>query len=196
MSMRLPCLLKFSHCSTHELWVAAFDRFLVRIYRFIFRLFFISISLFPPLRIPTNQISLKIDKAHLFGTALGGAFIFNLSGVHFSGYLSLCFAQNFPRKVLSVILCNSFADTSRFANNLPLGGLVFLTPKFLLEGILMQNYPSGEVPVPIADSVDFSTVPSITFTPFTSAHVLSVVKALKSLKHSELASRILLNCSV
>jgi len=108
---------------------------------------------------------LKVSKVHLFGTALGG-------------YLSLCYAQFRPNRVLSIILCNSFCDTQYYADSHPFAGMFSWTPDFILKRLLLQNFPNYVVEVEIANSIDF------------------MVEQLESVIQEDLSSRLLLNCTV
>jgi maspardin len=87
--------------------------------------------------------ALGIHRCHLFGANLGG-------------YLSLCFAQSRPKRVGSVILCNSFADTQHFADSAPCsGGVYSLMPAFVLQRFILQNFPQNALEVRTRRSVDF-----------------------------------------
>jgi maspardin len=102
---------------------------------------------------------------HLFGTVLGG-------------YLALCYAQSRPNRVKSIILCNSFADTEPYSENSPFTTLFNFTPKFLLQSLLLENFPDGLLESKIADSVDFM-----------------VYFLEHGLTQSDLSSRLTLNCT-
>jgi len=104
-----------------------------------------------------------VDKVHLFGTSLGG-------------YLAQCFIQYRPQRVLSLILCNAFADTQYYKDNAPCAGMFPLMPEFVLKRMILNNFPEGKLESDVADSVDF------------------MVQQLESLNQSELASRLTLNC--
>nr|CAD7441793.1 unnamed protein product [Timema bartmani] len=94
-----------------------------------------------------------------------------------SGFLAQKFAEstmNCPR-VASLILCNTFTDTSVFSYSE--SAVVFwMLPSLVLKKMVMGNFTSGKVDPRIADSIDF------------------MVERLESLTQQELASRLTLNC--
>ena len=49
-------------------------------------------------------------QVHIFGTAFGG-------------FLAQMYAKNRPRRVESLILCNSYCDSTSFSVNVPLFGM-------------------------------------------------------------------------
>ncbi|XP_072516931.1 maspardin isoform X2 [Salminus brasiliensis] len=107
---------------------------------------------------------LQLDKVHLFGASLGG-------------FLAQKFAEvthKSPR-VHSLILCNSFSDTSIF-NQTWTANSFWLMPAFMLKKIVLGNFAKGPVDPKMADAIDF------------------MVDRLESLNQSELASRLTLNC--
>jgi len=105
-----------------------------------------------------------LDKVHIFGASLGG-------------FLAQKFSEHTFRspRVHSVILCNSFVDTTVFQQTLS-SNLYWLLPGFLLKKMIMDNLESEAVDPDIADSVDF------------------LVEKLDSLGRNEIASRLTLNC--
>lgn len=108
---------------------------------------------------------LGLDKVHLFGASLGG-------------YLAQKFAEytyQCPR-VQSLILCNSFCDTSVFPYT-DTAFLFWMVPSVVLKKMVMGSFPRKLVDCSIADSLDF------------------MVEKLDSLGQQELASRLTLNCS-
>ncbi|XP_048829605.1 maspardin-like [Brienomyrus brachyistius] len=107
---------------------------------------------------------LQLDKIHLFGASLGG-------------FLAQKFAEYTHKspRVHSLILCNSFSDTSIF-NQTWMANSFWLMPAFMLKKIVLGNFGSGPVDPEIADAIDF------------------MVDRLEGLKQSELASRLTLNC--
>uniref|UniRef100_A0A6I8RMX5 Maspardin n=1 Tax=Xenopus tropicalis TaxID=8364 RepID=A0A6I8RMX5_XENTR len=107
---------------------------------------------------------LHLDKVHLFGASLGG-------------FLAQKFAEYTHKspRVQSLILCNSFSDTSIF-NQTWTANSFWLMPAFMLKKILLGNFSSGPVDPVMADAIDF------------------MVDRLESLNQSELASRLTLNC--
>jgi len=94
-------------------------------------------------------------KIHLMGTTLGG-------------YLAQSYCQQFPSRVESLILCNSFCNVESSM------GIWKWTPSFVLQQKLVNKLPTGEVESRIADAIDF------------------VVDHLKLLEQDELASRLIL----
>jgi maspardin len=106
---------------------------------------------------------IKVDKVHLFGTSIGG-------------FLAQRFIKYRHQRVLSLILCNSFSDTSYYKDNAPCAGMFPLMPEFVLKRMILSNFPTSKLESEIANSVDF------------------MVKQLETLTQSELASRLTLNC--
>ncbi|XP_046862654.1 maspardin-like [Xenia sp. Carnegie-2017] len=107
---------------------------------------------------------LKLDKVHFFGASLGG-------------FLAQKFAEattNSPR-TCSIILCNSFGDTTVFEQT-TLAYMFWAMPGFYLKRMVMENFNSKKVDPDIADSIDF------------------MVENLDSLERNSLASRLTLNC--
>jgi len=108
---------------------------------------------------------LGVDKVHLFGTSIGG-------------YLAQNYIHFRPQRVLSLVLCNSFADTQYYKDNAPCVGMLALMPEFVLKKMILNNFPTGQLDPDIADSIDF------------------MVQQLESLEQSELAARLTLNCTL
>ncbi|CAI5470913.1 unnamed protein product [Closterium sp. Yama58-4] len=107
--------------------------------------------------------ALRVHQVHLYGTSLGG-FLFQL------------YAQQRPRRVLSLVLSNSFFDTHFF--NVAFGSWSSMfpyAPDFVLKRLVLSGLRDGPHEPLIADSIDF------------------VVSRLDSLSRSELASRLTLN---
>ncbi|EDV26915.1 uncharacterized protein TRIADDRAFT_22848 [Trichoplax adhaerens] len=109
--------------------------------------------------------TLQLDKVHLFGASLGG---FLAQKVAESTHIN-------PR-IHSIILCNSFSDTSVFTHN-AIASTFWLMPSFLLKRIILEGFNDDIVDKDVADSVDF------------------MVERVEGLKRSQLASRLKLNCS-
>ncbi|CAG5850747.1 unnamed protein product [Menidia menidia] len=111
---------------------------------------------------------LQLDKVHLFGASLGG-------------FLAQKFAEcthKSPR-VHSLILCNSFSDTSIFNQTWTANRCFYrfwLMPAFLLKKIVLGNFARGPMDPKMADAIDF------------------MVDRLETLNQGELASRLTLNC--
>ncbi|XP_067873760.1 maspardin isoform X2 [Heterodontus francisci] len=107
---------------------------------------------------------LQLDKVHIFGASLGG-----FLAQKFAEY-----AYKSPR-VHSLVLCNSFSDTSIF-NQSWTASSFWLMPGFMLKKIVLGNFTTGLVDPKMADAIDF------------------MVDRLESLGQGELASRLTLNC--
>ncbi|XP_076331374.1 maspardin-like isoform X1 [Tachypleus tridentatus] len=107
---------------------------------------------------------LGLNKVHIFGASLGG-----FLAQKFAEATSSC-----PR-IHSLILCNTFADTTIF-NYTDSAVFFWVMPSLILKKIVMSSYSKGILPSEIADSVDF------------------MVDKLDSLTKPELASRLTLNC--
>uniref|UniRef100_A0A8C1GFV3 SPG21 abhydrolase domain containing, maspardin n=1 Tax=Cyprinus carpio TaxID=7962 RepID=A0A8C1GFV3_CYPCA len=106
----------------------------------------------------------RVISVHLFGASLGG-------------FLAQKFAEvthKSPR-VHSLILCNSFSDTSIF-NQTWTANSFWLMPAFMLKKIVLGNFGKEPVDQKMADAIDF------------------MVDRLESLNQSELASRLTMNC--
>ncbi|KAG8229414.1 hypothetical protein J437_LFUL000935 [Ladona fulva] len=106
---------------------------------------------------------LGCKKVHIFGASLGG-------------FLAQKFAEytiNHPR-VASLILCNSFTDTSVFNYN---DTKFWMFPSLVLKKMVMGNFTPFSMDEEIVDAVDF------------------MVERLESLSRQELASRLTLNCT-
>ncbi|XP_068971919.1 maspardin-like [Bombus flavifrons] len=107
---------------------------------------------------------MELDKVHLFGTSLGG-------------FLAQKFTEanaHCPR-VVSLILCNSFTDTSVFNYN-DSAGVFWILPSLVLKKMLMGNFVTDKVDGEIVEAIDF------------------MVERLESLTQPELASRLTMNC--
>ncbi|XP_041984936.1 maspardin-like [Aricia agestis] len=108
---------------------------------------------------------LELERIHLFGASLGG-------------FMAQKFAEltrSYPR-VASLVLCNTFTDTSVFEYR-DSAALFWLLPSLVLKRMLMGNFTNEKVDKRIAESIDF------------------MVERLETLNQTELASRLTLNCS-
>jgi len=105
-----------------------------------------------------------LDKVHIFGASLGG-------------YLAQKFAEYTVKnpRIHSLILCNSFTDTSVFQQTNS-ANLFWMLPGFLLKKMIMDNFQVNEVDPDVADAIDF------------------MVERLDGLGRREIASRLTLNC--
>jgi len=108
--------------------------------------------------------AIHVNQAHIFGTALGG-------------YLALCYAQYRPLRIASLVLSNAFVDTSYFCERAPFAAIFNWMPLFMLQRIMLSNFPTGEAEIEIINSIDF------------------MVEQLELLTHDEIAARLTLNCS-
>uniref|UniRef100_A0A6P7FXT9 Maspardin n=1 Tax=Diabrotica virgifera virgifera TaxID=50390 RepID=A0A6P7FXT9_DIAVI len=107
---------------------------------------------------------LDVDRVHIFGCSLGG-------------YLAQKFAEytaHRPR-VASLILCNTFTDTSIF-NNHDSAAIFWILPALVLKKMIMGNFGSSKVDPEMVEAIDF------------------MVERLETLPQTELASRLTLNC--
>lgn len=106
----------------------------------------------------------RLDKVHVFGASLGG-------------YLAQKFAEHTVKspRIHSLILCNSFTDTTVFQQTNS-AGLFWILPGFVLKKMIMDNLQVDEVDPDVADAIDF------------------MVERLDGLGRSEIASRLTLNC--
>ncbi|XP_043475686.1 maspardin-like [Leptopilina heterotoma] len=107
---------------------------------------------------------MELDKVHLFGASLGG-------------FLAQKFAEvnaHCPR-VVSLILCNTFTDTSVFSYN-DSAAVFWILPSLVLKKMVMGNFESEKVDGEIIEAIDF------------------MVERLESLTQPELASRLTMNC--
>lgn len=108
---------------------------------------------------------LELDKVHIFGASLGGFIAQKFTEI-----------SNNCQRVASLILCNTFTDTSVFEYH-DSAALFWLLPSLVLKRMLMANFTADKVDRRMAESIDF------------------MVEKLESLTQSELASRLTLNCS-
>ena len=117
--------------------------------------------------------AVEAAQVHVFGASLGG-------------FLAQQFALHRPKRVASLVLCNSFYSTEPFATT---GGTILtpmyqFTPAFVLKNLILSSFTSeaapqgeGAKPSPVADATDF------------------VVEQLDTLYQGDLASRLTLNCT-
>ncbi|CAG9830101.1 unnamed protein product [Diabrotica balteata] len=107
---------------------------------------------------------LDLDRVHIFGCSLGG-------------YLAQKFAEHTAHRprVASLILCNTFTDTSIF-NNHDSAAIFWILPALVLKKMIMGNFGSSKVDPEMVEAIDF------------------MVERLETLPQTELASRLTLNC--
>ncbi|KAK3801919.1 hypothetical protein RRG08_028385 [Elysia crispata] len=107
---------------------------------------------------------LGLDKVHIFGASLGG-------------FLAQKFAEYTSRspRVGSLVLCNSFYDTSIFQQTSS-APTFWMMPAVVLKKMVMGSFHKTETESHIADSIDF------------------MVERLDSMSQQALASRLTLNC--
>eukprot|EP00301_Raphidiophrys_heterophryoidea_P026868 c9365_g1_i1.p1 GENE.c9365_g1_i1~~c9365_g1_i1.p1 ORF type:complete len:295 (-),score=63.22 c9365_g1_i1:175-1059(-) len=106
--------------------------------------------------------ALELSKIHLFGAALGG-------------FLAQVYAQERPERLESLILCNTFCDSSYFAEQsacLPFFGYM---PEFYLKKIILDNFPKGPFDSEQERAVDF------------------MVRQVEKLSQQDVAARLTLN---
>ncbi|KAG8382378.1 hypothetical protein BUALT_Bualt05G0071200 [Buddleja alternifolia] len=103
--------------------------------------------------------AIDVHHIHLYGTSLGG-------------FLAQLFAQHRPRRVRSLVLSNTFLETSNFSAAMPWSPIVGWTPSFLLKRYVLTGIRDGPHEPFIADSVDF------------------VVAQVETLSKDDLASRL------
>ncbi|KAI3453577.1 hypothetical protein Pfo_010240 [Paulownia fortunei] len=103
--------------------------------------------------------AIDVHHIHLYGTSLGG-------------FLAQLFAQHRPRRVRSLVLSNTFLETSNFSAAMPWAPIVGWTPSFLLKRYVLTGIRDGPHEPFIADSVDF------------------VVAQVETLSRDDLASRL------
>ncbi|KAL9242875.1 hypothetical protein vseg_016833 [Gypsophila vaccaria] len=105
--------------------------------------------------------AINVHHIHLYGSALGG-------------FLAQLFAQHRPRRVKSLVLSNTFLDTSSFSASMPWSPVLSWTPSFLVKRYVLTGIRDGPHEPFIADSVDF------------------VVSQVEALSRDDLASRLTL----
>ncbi|KAL2489974.1 alpha/beta-hydrolase superfamily protein [Forsythia ovata] len=103
--------------------------------------------------------AIDVHHIHLYGTSLGG-------------FLAQLFAQRHPRRVRSLVLSNTFLETSSISAAMPWAPIVGWTPSFLLKRFVLTGIRDGPQEPFIADSVDF------------------VVAQVETLSREDLASRL------
>ncbi|KAK9668262.1 hypothetical protein RND81_13G045700 [Saponaria officinalis] len=105
--------------------------------------------------------AINVHHIHLYGSALGG-------------FLAQLFAQHRPRRVKSLVLSNTFLDTTSFSAAMPWSPVLSWTPSFLVKRYVLTGIRDGPHEPFIADSVDF------------------VVSQVEALSRDDLASRLTL----
>eukprot|EP01089_Gocevia_fonbrunei_P017923 TRINITY_DN5967_c0_g1_i4.p1 TRINITY_DN5967_c0_g1~~TRINITY_DN5967_c0_g1_i4.p1 ORF type:complete len:210 (-),score=33.25 TRINITY_DN5967_c0_g1_i4:274-903(-) len=86
--------------------------------------------------------NLKLRQVHLFGIGLGG-------------YLAQCFIQFRPKRVLSLVLCNTYCSTAPVVNQATVSKFFTFTPAFVLRNIVLSQFPTQKVSADVLASVDF-----------------------------------------
>ena len=85
----------------------------------------------------------KAQSAHIYGCGLGG-------------FLAQAFAMEYPRRVESLALTNTFCDTRSFAEHSQLFSWSFaIAPEFLLKQYLLDKFPKDESDVAVVNAIDF-----------------------------------------
>ncbi|XP_055821356.1 uncharacterized protein LOC129889910 [Solanum dulcamara] len=105
--------------------------------------------------------AIDVHHIHLYGTALGG-------------FLAQLFAQHRPRRVRSLVLSNTFVETTNFSASMPWAPIVGWAPSFILKRHVLSGIRDSPQEPFIADSVDF------------------VVSQVETLSREDLASRLTL----
>lgn len=105
--------------------------------------------------------AIDVHHIHLYGTALGG-------------FLAQLFAQHRPRRVRSLVLSNTFVETTSFSASMPWARIVGWAPAFILKRHVLSGIRDSPQEPFIADSVDF------------------VVSQVETLEREDLASRLTL----
>ncbi|KAL6501604.1 hypothetical protein OROGR_026737 [Orobanche gracilis] len=143
----------------HHEWIQAFEKFLdaldVHHDSFVDRSKILAGVCCPP---PSVVVLLELA-IHLYGTSLGG-------------FLAQLFAQHRPRRVRSLVLSNTFLETTSFSTAMPWAPIVGWTPSFLLKRHVLTGIHDGPHEPFVADSVDF------------------VVAQVETLSRDDLASRL------
>jgi len=85
---------------------------------------------------------LKIPRAHLLGSSLGG-------------YLAQCYTQHRPERVISLILSNSFCQTEFYPDRGLLSSMLPVMPGFVLQRYFLNSFPQGKVDPPTREAIDF-----------------------------------------
>jgi len=108
---------------------------------------------------------IKCRAAHVFGAGIGG-------------FLAQHFAERYPQRVKSIMLCNSFGTTYPFAAKAgALATVVHVTPTPLLRKVMLDSFPQGGMDLPTKQAIDW------------------VAQQVNDLSGDDLASRLTLNCT-
>uniref|UniRef100_A0A6U4PX95 Maspardin n=2 Tax=Hemiselmis andersenii TaxID=464988 RepID=A0A6U4PX95_HEMAN len=100
-------------------------------------------------------------EVHIFGASLGG-------------FLVQQYCVHRPKRVSSIILCNSFCSTESFTNGMMTPMYQFM-PTLVLKNIILSSFNPDQVPVPVAEAIDF------------------VIEQLDTMGQGDLSSRLTLN---
>lgn len=103
--------------------------------------------------------TLRVPSAHMLGSGLGGFLVQILCALR-------------PRRIISMVLCNSFLETRHFRESATFVDAVRLMPAFLLKRSLLKRFPQADT-----YSLDF------------------MIQQVEAMKQPELASRIFINLS-
>jgi len=106
--------------------------------------------------------ALEISKFHLFGSGLGG-------------FLAQVYALERPERLESLLLCNTFCDSSYFSEQATCFSLFSYMPEFYLKKILLDNFPKGP------------------FEPEQQAALEFMTKQVNKLSQQDVAARLTLN---
>ncbi|EFN67880.1 Maspardin, partial [Camponotus floridanus] len=85
----------------------------------------------------------QIDKVHLFGASLGGFLAQKFTEIN----------AHCPR-VVSLVLCNTFTDTSVFSYN-DSAAVFWILPSMVLKKMVMGNFATEKVDGEMIKTIDF-----------------------------------------
>lgn len=80
--------------------------------------------------------SLKLKKVHLFGASLGA-------------FLAQYYANLYPRRISSLMLCNGFLSTDEFADNAPFLACLQLMPTMAIKSLIHNSFPEGGMEISV-----------------------------------------------
>eukprot|EP00746_Dinoflagellata_sp_MGD_P009336 gnl/MRDRNA2_/MRDRNA2_118953_c0_seq1.p1 gnl/MRDRNA2_/MRDRNA2_118953_c0~~gnl/MRDRNA2_/MRDRNA2_118953_c0_seq1.p1 ORF type:complete len:360 (+),score=60.78 gnl/MRDRNA2_/MRDRNA2_118953_c0_seq1:105-1184(+) len=106
---------------------------------------------------------MKVQKVHCFGAALGG-------------FLVQHYASLYPKRVKSLILCNSFCSTRIFSESAPFISMVHITPTAVLRKFVLNSFPEFFSELKVKQAADW------------------VAQQVADMDGTDLASRLSLNC--
>lgn len=95
---------------------------------------------------------------HQFLTSLGLLRI-HLFGSSISGFLALQYIAAYPKNIESLILCNSFVDTSLFSESATCVPFFKFMPEFLLKKYILDSFPQGPYQMPEIARAMYASIP-------------------------------------